>query len=142
MKLEIEMVPTNTWGINLRSLLSRSVWDKYRKQCYKDANYRCEICGGKGSKWPVEAHEVWEYDDINRIQTLKRLISLCPACHEVKHYGLATVKGREFAVINHLMKVNNISKKDAITHIQEEINLHNDRSRYEYIVNIEAFLES
>ena len=33
--------------------VSRSVWDKLRKQTYRKANYRCEICGGKGPKWPV-----------------------------------------------------------------------------------------
>ena len=39
-------------------------------------------------------HEVWDYDDARRVQRLVRLIALCPACHEVKHLGLAAKRGR------------------------------------------------
>lgn len=140
MKLKIELVPSSTWFTNLRSLLPRSVWDKYRKECYKNANYRCEICGGKGSKWPVECHEIWEYDDINHIQTLKGLIALCPACHEVKHFGLATIRGRDRIALSHLMKVNNIDRQEAINHIHEASQLHQERSRWEYDIIIDSYI--
>lgn len=39
---------------------------------------------------PVECHEVWDYDDDRKIQRLERRVALCPACHEVKHAGLAS----------------------------------------------------
>ena len=89
MKLTIELVPQSSWGNNLRSEanLSKEQWDRLRKESYKKANYKCEICGDKGPKWPVECHEIWNYDDQTHTQTLKGLISLCPTCHKAKHLG-------------------------------------------------------
>lgn len=88
MKLTIELVPSTSWFSNLRSLLSSEEWDKIRRGCYKNANYKCEICSGVGPKHPVECHETWEYDEKQGIQKLIGLIALCPSCHEVKHVGL------------------------------------------------------
>jgi hypothetical protein len=89
MKLTIELVPKSSWGNNLRSEanLSKEAWDKLRKSSYKKAGYRCEVCKGQGPKWPVECHEIWDYDDEKGVQTLKGLVSLCPICHKAKHLG-------------------------------------------------------
>jgi hypothetical protein len=47
--LTIELVPKTAWFTNLRSYLTSKEWDVVRKKCYKEANYCCEICGGKGN---------------------------------------------------------------------------------------------
>ena len=75
-------------------------------QVYELAGKRCEVCGGRGSKHPVECHEVWEYDETARVQRLVRMVALCPACHEVKHIGLANIKGRGEIAAAHLAEVN------------------------------------
>ena len=105
-KLTIELVPKTSWFTNLRSLLTKKQWDILRKNSYKQAGYKCEICGGKGKKWPVECHEVWEYDDTNHIQKLIRLISLCPSCHQVKHIGFASLNGKLEEATKHLAEIN------------------------------------
>jgi hypothetical protein len=56
--LTIELVPETAWFKNLRSELPKEKWDKLRKDTYKKAGYRCEVCGGKGEKWPVWTFEV------------------------------------------------------------------------------------
>jgi len=61
--LTVELVPSSSWFSNVRSNVSKKTWDFLRKSTYKKANHRCEICGGRGDKWPVECHEVWDYDD-------------------------------------------------------------------------------
>jgi len=33
------------------------------------------------------------HDDEGKVQRLERLVALCPACHEVKHAGLASTWG-------------------------------------------------
>src|SRR3972149_12027864 len=93
-RLTIELVPGTTWFSNLRSILPKEDWDALRRPAYRLAGYRCEICGGRGDRYPVAAHEVWKYDVRKHIQRLIRLIALCPACHEVKHIGLAGGRGR------------------------------------------------
>jgi hypothetical protein len=104
-RLTIELVPRTCWFSNVRDRVSREDWDRIRKQTYAHADLRCEVCGGRGSKHPVECHEVWEYESAG-VQCLIRMIALCPACHEVKHIGLAELKGRREIAAGHLAKVN------------------------------------
>ena len=98
-KLTIELVPSTCWFSNVRTLLPKKTWDTLRKESYNKANNKCEVCGdhgkNQGVKHFVECHEIWEYDDTNRTQTLKGLISLCPRCHMVKHFGRTTVIGKQ-----------------------------------------------
>ena len=96
LKLTIELVPIPCWWSNVRSNLTSTQWDKLRAGVFKLADNRCEICGGIGTKHPVECHEIWEYDDKMNIQTLKKFISICPLCHQTKHIELThKLFGRE-----------------------------------------------
>jgi hypothetical protein len=124
----------------VRSQVSKKDWDFLRKQSYEKANNKCEICKGKGGKHPVECHEVWEYDDVNKIQKLKRLISLCPKCHQVKHPGLAEKLGKSEEVIEQIMKVNRISRKESLEMIEKSFEIFHERSKYKWILDI-SYLE-
>lgn len=93
-RLTVDLVPRSQWGANLAQALKGARWDTLRKETYRRAGGRCEVCGGVGSRHPLEAHEVWEYDEESGIQRLVRLIALCPACHEVQHIGRAGTIGR------------------------------------------------
>ena len=135
-KLTIELVPSTCWFTNLRSELSTSQWDKLRKATYRKAKYRCEICGGKGDKHPVECHEIWDYDDENHIQVLKGLIALCPACHQVKHIGLAKLRGKGEEAANHLKKVNGWNERQTQQYILEAFKIWNQRSQYQWQLDL------
>ena len=141
MKLAIELVPSTAWYTNVRSNVSKEEWDIIRKKCYRLANYKCEVCGGKGDKWPVECHEIWHYDDKNKVQTLIGLISLCPNCHKTKHVGLAQIKGEEGVVIRQLMKVNGWTVTEAKSYINDAFYIWQDRSQYEWRLNVEYLKE-
>jgi hypothetical protein len=105
-RLTIELVPETAWFRNLRSEISGEAWDKIRKDCYKNAGYVCEICGGVGQRHPVECHEIWEYDDGDKRQILRGVIALCPSCHEVKHIGLTQMRGGLDRAVSHMAEVN------------------------------------
>lgn len=135
MDLEIELIPMTTFFTNVRSILPDK-WDSLRKACYNKAKYRCEICNGKGDKHPVECHEVWNYDFKKKIQKLERLIALCPSCHEVKHFGLATVRGRKEIAKEHFMKVNNITSKQADKAIKEAFEEWNRKNTIQWKLDI------
>ncbi len=136
MILTIELVPKTAWYKNVRSEMSQEQWDYIRKNCYRKAGYKCEICSGKGDKWPVECHEIWEYDDTKKKQTLKGMIALCPDCHKVKHAGLSQMKGEINLVIKQLMKVNNVSKDEAIAYIDKAFGVWKERSRHSWKTDI------
>jgi hypothetical protein len=136
-KLSIELVPKTCWWSNVRSNISPSDWEKCKKLVRERSGDRCEICGGSGPKWPVECHELWDYDDEKKIQTLVGLIALCPSCHEVKHIGLAEVKGRWDEAIKHLMLVNGWNKEQANVYIEYSFELWAHRSTYQWQLNID-----
>jgi hypothetical protein len=137
MKLTIELVPKTCWYTNVRSNVSKSKWDKLRKKCYRLANHKCEVCGKPGR---VECHEVWHYDDETKIQKLIGLIALCKNCHKTKHFGLAQINGEEEIVIHHLMKINEITKEEAIAYISKISKQWEDRSYYLWKLDI-SFLD-
>jgi hypothetical protein len=140
VKLEIELIPRSSFFTNVRSLVSQTQWDIIRKKCYQQAGYRCEICNGKGPKWPVECHEVWHYNPKTLVQKLVRLIALCPACHEVKHFGLARVKGRDHIAKAHLMEINKIGSEEADRHIGKAFNIWKTRNMEEWELDV-SFLK-
>lgn len=135
--LLIEMVPSTSWGANLRSELKRADWDKLRKQTYRGAGYKCIICGGVGPRWPVECHEIWEYDDEQSIQTLVGLEALCPACHEVKHFGRAFNEGNGGRAAHHLKNVNGWDRDRTNQHIRDAFVLWQDRSSKKWTLNLD-----
>lgn len=137
-KLTIELVPAPSWAQNLRTLLKAADWKKLAQAAYKKANYRCEICGKKGNKHPVEAHEIWLYDDENHIQEFDSIIALCPWCHQVKHIGFTSTRGTIAlsGAIAHLCKVNSWSLAVAKKYIVDSVALWQERSKYEWAINI------
>lgn len=137
-KLTIELVPSTSWYNNIRGLVSSRDWDTIKSMTFKRANYRCEICNGTGPKWPVECHEVWEYDDTQHTQTLVRTIALCPDCHAVKHMGLQMTRFRKRVprLISHMQKVNGMSDKEAEDYIVHAFEQHAERSKYNWSVDI------
>lgn len=139
--LTVELVPSTCWYTNVRSNVSKSDWDKLRRLTYKQANYHCEVCQGRGTNHPVECHEIWDYDDQHHIQKLVRLIALCPACHEVKHIGFANTRGRGEIALQHLAKVNGWSLDQAQVYVDQCFQIWQERSQYEWTLDISYLKE-
>lgn len=138
MILTIELVPSSCFYNNVRSNVTPAEWDVLRKECYKKAGYKCEVCGGKGPKHPVECHEIWEYDDNAYTQTLGGLIALCPSCHQVKHIGLAQINGKFDEAVAHLAMVNGITLEEAKLYVEASFEKWSERSQKEWKLDISA----
>lgn len=134
--LTVELVPQTSWYRNVRSHVSRAEWERLRKLTFARARYHCEICGGRGERWPVECHEIFSYDDATHIQRLERLVALCPACHEVKHIGLAGVRGRRAEALAHLARTNGWSLADAELYVEACFEQWHRRSRHEWRLDL------
>lgn len=135
--LPIELVPSNNWQHNVRSEFSNE-WSSIRRVCYKKAGYRCEKCGGVGERHPVECHEVWSYDIESGVQTLVRLIALCPLCHKSQHYGYAVLSGMEKEVRTHLKEMNRWTDDDLDKYLNEVFHLFDVRSERSWRLNTES----
>ena len=136
MHLTIELVPNTCWYINVRSEVPGWKWEALKRRCFRAAGYKCEICGDTGTQWPVECHEIWEYDDEDLTQTLHGLIALCPDCHRVKHIGKAGIDGKYDQAVEHLMNVNNITRIDAGCYIDEAFDTWRERNKQEWTLDI------
>lgn len=134
--LTIELVPATCWFSNVRSHVTNTHWNELKKITSSKANKRCEVCGGRGPKWPIECHEIWNYDDSNKVQTLKGLMALCPVCHEVKHMGLANIKGRGKIASQHLAKVNNWNLSQTYEYIDKQFKIWEERSKFQWKLDV------
>jgi len=143
-RLTAELVPTGTWGANLRSLLPPSGWNRLRRWSYGEARNVCDICGdsglNQGRTHAVECHEVWEYDDVRKVQTLVGVQALCPLCHCTKHYGRSLRVGMARKVRDQLKKVNGWTEDYAKDYESMIFQIHGMRSAYRWTVDIESAL--
>lgn len=135
-QLTIELVPQTCWYSNVRSEISKTGWDKLKKITFEKAEHHCEVCSGRGAKWPVECHEIWHYEDTKHIQALRGLIALCPSCHEVKHMGFANTQGRGHIAARHLAKVNGWSEGQTKEYVHEQFQVWIRRSKHEWELDI------
>lgn len=144
IKLTIELVPSTSFYTNVRSILPTSEWDRLRKQSYKKAGYKCQICKGSGLEQgythPLECHEIWEYRQ-DGTQYLSGLISLCPRCHQVKHIGRSMKVGLAKVVTEHLRKVNGWTKQEAEAYIGYSFQEHALRSKQQWKINLSVLTE-
>jgi hypothetical protein len=134
MKLVIELVPSTCWYKNLRLAVGVLNWDYIRKKAYKEAGYRCAVCGADGK---LNCHEVWEYDDVEHIQKLIGFTALCDLCHFVKHIGFAGIQAAEGKldfddVIRHFMRVNECSLEEFEEHERKAWQVWEERSLHKW----------
>lgn len=145
IKLSIELIPKTCHFSNVRTMITKKEWDKLRFASYELAENKCEICAdnglNQGYKHRVECHEIWGYDEINHIQKLVKLTSLCVRCHQVKHIGRALAMGKKSIVYNQLAKVNKWTLEEVEKHIAESFELYKERSQHEWTLDISILSE-
>lgn len=136
LKLTIEMVPYSSWGNNLRSVLTPTMWAELRKKVITHAGSKCEVCDRTKN---LHCHEVWSYDDKSHIQKLERLQALCSLCHSVKHIGYTGTQGEKSynIAVKHFMKINEVDKTVFLQHIREEQEKFIGRSQYEWDLDLD-----
>lgn len=70
-----------------RNIMGQTAWNILRKQCYYNANYKCEICGAELVGSRKAAHELYSYDYKNGDATFERAIAVCSVSHDFIHSG-------------------------------------------------------
>lgn len=115
LKLTIEMLPKGAWNNDFSKTLPKKEWDILRNECYKRANYKCQICGFETTE--LDAHEVWEFDVKNKTQTLQDIIAICSKCHGVKHIRNSQRLGYGEEAKNHFISVNKCTELDYASHL-------------------------
>jgi len=84
-------IPKPLHGINPRTIMGQTWWNKTRQQVYASTNYHCIACGVPKEKAEVhqwlEAHEYWDIDYDKGICKVISIEPLCHYCHNFIHSG-------------------------------------------------------
>lgn len=140
--IRINLIPQTTWGRNLRALMPQEEWRAFaRAHVYARTGSVCLVCGGRGPAWPVEADEVWHFDDDACIQRLADVVPLCPRCHEVRSAGYATTNGRGDDATAHLAWVERIPVSHAKARIDDALDVWQRRSRRYWEIDLSVMEE-
>jgi len=143
--LTIELVPSTCHFSNVRTTIKPKEWDKIRLISYAAAGNKCEICKSTGKEQGynhnVECHEIWEYDDVNYIQKLTGLISLCPTCHQVKHIGRSIAIGKQEVCFKQLAKINKWTPEQITNHVDQSFEIYKERSKHQWGLDISILNE-
>jgi hypothetical protein len=137
-RLTIDLVPNSSRQADVRALMDEATWDRLRGEVSRQAGHRCEVCGASGAEVPVECHEVWSYDERTRVQTLLRMMALCPDCHQVKHMGSAAVPATSAPARAHLERVNGWMRLQTEAYISEAFREWQQRSQGPWTLDLEG----
>lgn len=75
-------IPRPLHGVNPRTLLGASTWNRMRRRCYAEANDTCEICGYKPENLRQRhGHEVYEIDYAHGTAKFVKVFCVCSMCH-------------------------------------------------------------
>jgi hypothetical protein len=137
LKLEIEAVPSPSWGISLRNKMPRGQWDKLRKQVHERNGSKCQTCGSTSK---LHCHEQWEFSDKAGVQKLVGLGTVCSMCHHVSHFGRSTQLAEAGhlnieAVVAHFLKVNDCDMEAFSEHLHKARAVWERRSKRKWRVD-------
>lgn len=142
-KLPIEFIPKSMHYCNVRSRLTATQWQYICTKTHDTPKYMhksCTICGGNGKaqgfKHSLECHEKWEYDTASQTQSLVGLLSICPMCHKVFHYGLAKKEGFGDQAFKHMKKINGWTEEQALQYIAESEAIVRRRSKINWKLDL------
>lgn len=144
LRLMPALVPRPLWGRSvyneLRRTKRRKQWDALRRVELEAAANTCARCSAQYPSHMV-CNEIWEYDDEKHIATLKGFEIVCRDCDSVLHFGKSLVIGgkrgdegtadRGDQAVKQLMKVNGITKRQAMKMIDDAFGQWMDRSEHE-----------
>ncbi len=106
LKLQMIAIPSENSKNTLQQMLSKKDWDNIRNQIIEQYDHKCAICNKQLTKF--NCHEMWEFDDINSIQSLKKCIPLCHLCHCGIHPDSTNKNNVDiYDIITNFCKINN-----------------------------------
>lgn len=134
----VDLIPSTSWFSSLANMLSKPYWDALREQSISSL----QGCYNCGSRVKLEAHEIWDYDDINKIQKLLEIRCLCKLCHETMHLGRANVMGNFNQAFKRLCLINRIREDEEKTYLDMIFSNYERRSRYKWSLDLSLFLQN
>lgn len=132
----VELIPATSWFASLANLLVGSSWKALRD--FAISRTRC--CEECGSALNLEAHEIWEYDHEDLVQTLTGIEVLCNLCHGTRHLGRANIIGNFDATFKRLCLINRLTVEQENPYKDMIFGLWEERSSKQWKINLSEVL--
>ena len=144
-KLEVELIPVKSWGKNVEAVVSQQIWLDLRWK-FKATRFSrdlaepirdyliCEICNEKNTDLHLD--EIWNYDNEKQIQKLAGLSAICENCYNAIHFGRAIKLGLGETAKEQLIKVNNWTEKQLVSHLEDATKLWQTRNEFNYELDL------
>ena len=158
-KLNIDLIPKNAWGKNVRAVVSSLEWSILRwrfgaslekpisnngvlcGKSYRGNDYLlCGVCEGKFEN--LHLHELWRFDDVTLVQKLIGCQPICEECHNAIHYGRSSVVGLEDQAYAHIKKVNCWTDSQVKDHITESLKQWARRNKLHYKMDLSFLIDN
>lgn len=140
LKLKLHLIPQTSFYYNLRSYLGRTQWSKLSRRIREKHNYKCQYCGfveDRINKKYTNLHEIWKFDEKNKIQKLIGFECICSDCHNIHHWGFSKFKGLNLEyLIKHACRVNNCTPQQFKKHIEKEKEIWYRRSQIKWKIEL------
>lgn len=143
--LYIDLIPSSCWFTNVRYCIAPEYWERLAKGIRARAGQACEVCkGGADADNGVflEAHERWHFDEERGVQTLKRIVCLCTACHRTTHYGLSQLRGEEELVRAHFKAVNDCDEAELDRHVAQAFETWQSRNERDWELDLSIITDA
>lgn len=116
--LYVSPAPSTAKSGKLHKVLPANQFSNLKFSVLERAQYVCECCGATAS----ELHARYEYEEVSRVQTLKRLMAVCTACEKVSNYDdVSTNRADRKEVLAHLAKVEGMSVGHAKSSVEQAL---------------------
>lgn len=85
-------IPKPLHGVNPRTVMGSSWWNKVRQEAYARYDFHCHACGVHkssigGKRKSLECHEEYSIDYARGRAVFTGTVALCPDCHRFIHSG-------------------------------------------------------
>jgi hypothetical protein len=88
------LLPYTLHGVNPRTIMGQTSWNKIKKVKQKEADHHCQICDRYVAHVIgdyLECHEVYEIDEEKYEFKLIDIVAICNTCHSFIHFGRTTI---------------------------------------------------
>lgn len=133
-KLTVEILPRTQYFQFLHTEVYEQQWNYIASLCYHRASGVCEYCG---SEEGLVYHTAWKYNVETKLATVAGVELMCGKCYQAKSIDNLFIKPKAHDdLINHLIKVNDMSFNNAKNEVAQAYKACIERSKVLWVMDV------
>lgn len=111
-------LPKLMFGNEYKPYMDIGLWEEIKRERFDHQKDTCEMCHSVCGRRDLVLHQRWKYEDID--DTNEMMVQfysfdvLCLKCHDLVHFGRATLEDRLDATLEHLKEKANMTNEEAL----------------------------